>query len=120
MDKEDEIDILILRKWAFDTLDAFVLGIDIRGIPGTTSLVSLASTSSIRVDDVSSRRRFADRVPGSSVTIIGDSEGKDVIGGKGAAIQPIDVGLEVGLAEGTSMAALSSSSVVTQDGVIVG
>ena len=120
MDKEEEIDILILRRWAFDTLDAFVLGIDIRGIPAATSLVSLASTLSILIEDVSSRRRFADRVPGSSVTIIGDSEGKGVIGGKaGAAIQPIE-GLGDGFAEGTSMAALSSSSVVTQDGVIVG
>ena len=109
-----------MRKWAFDTLDAFELGIDIRGIPGMTSLVSLASTLSILIEDVSSRRRLADRVPGSSVTTIGDSEGNGVIGGKaGAAIQPTD-GLGVSLAEGTSMAALSSSSVVSQDGAIVG
>jgi len=89
-------------------LDALV-GIDIRGVPGTTSLVSSAFTSSTSVDEA----------PGS-VTTIGDSEGKDVIGGKGAAIQPMDVGLEVGLEEGTSMAALSSSSSVSQDGAVVG
>ena len=91
-----------------------------RGIPETTSLVTPASTLSM-IKDVSSRRRLADKV-GSLVTTIGDSEGKDVIGGKGAAIQPMDVvvGLEVGLAERIFTALSSSSSVVSQDGAIVG
>jgi len=83
-----------------------------------TSLVSLASTLSILIEDVSSRRRLADRAPGSSVTTIGDSEGNGVIGGKGAAIQPSS--LEVGFAEGISITALSSSSVSSQDGAVVG
>ena len=82
-----------------------------------TLLITSASTLSM-IEDVSSRRRLADKV-GSLVTTIGDSEGKDVIGGKGAAIQP-SIGLEVSLAEGTSMVALSSSSVVSQDGAVVG
>ena len=118
MDKEEGTDMLIVRRWAFDILDALVC-IDIRGVPETTLLVSSTSTFSIRVDDVSSRRLLA-RAPGSLVTTIGDSEGKDVIGGKGAAIQPTDIGLEeVGLAEGMSISGLSSSS-VSQDGAVVG
>lgn len=85
-----------------------------------TSLVSLASTLSILIEDVSSRRRLADRVPGSSVTTIGDSEGNGVIGGKaGAAIQPTEV-VEVGLAEGMLAALSSSSSVLSLDGAVVG
>ena len=91
-----------------------------RGVPETTLLITSASTLSM-IEDVSSRRLPA-RAPGSLGTTIGDSGGKDVIGGKGAAIQPTDVvvGFEVGFAEGISIAALSSSSVSSHDGAVVG